>query len=86
MQLTNIKSLLEKYRNALATEEDRQEKILTILNTYANGSLTKNGFVIGRGIIKLYVNAVVKNELFMRKKEILEKLHGGGRTDIYDIQ
>ena len=86
MQLSNIKEFLAKYQERLTHEEDRQEIIFNTLNFFVHGAIKKDSFSAEKGVLKIHANPVIKNELFIYKENILQRLHEGGRTDILEIQ
>lgn len=86
MQLSNIKEFLAKYQEKLTTEEEKQSVILSTLNEIVHGAISKKQCVVAKGIIKLSVSPVIKNEIFMHKEKILLSIREKGRNDIFDIQ
>jgi len=85
MQLSSIKSFLEKYSARLDTEDEKKEKIIQIFLTVARVQITPQMIVVENGILKINTSSVVKNELFIYKEKLLSALHESGRTDIFEI-
>ena len=86
MQLSNIAQFLEIYKKKLSSEDDKRAVLLKIISEETGIPLDEKVLSVERGHIKIKASPVLKNELFLHKIRILQKIHDAGRTDIHDIQ
>lgn len=85
MQLFSIKEYLEKYQKKLSHEDDKRSVLLNIIDSETGIQLNDKTITIVKGVITIKASAVVKNELFLHKAQILKKISESGRSDIFDI-
>lgn len=85
MQLFSIKEYLEKYKKKLSHEDDKRDSLLNIINGETGILLDEKTMTIVKGVITIKASAVVKNELFLHKAQIIKQIRESGRGDIIDI-
>jgi hypothetical protein len=72
--MIEIKDLLSKFHNALLGEEIKKETIRNILSEAINFEIKKEDIKIKNGVIYLNIKPIYKNEIYLRKDQILSEL------------
>lgn len=86
MELSNIAQFLEIYKKKLSLEGDKREELIRVIFDSTGIKVEESQMTITKGVIQIKMTPIVKNELFLHKAKILEKIKASGRTDIHDIQ
>jgi hypothetical protein len=84
MDYSRITDLLGKFSEILKDSEGKKEVIESVLQKWVKNKIPKERYKIQKSILVFTVSPLVKNELYMHKKEILEELNllGFRLTDI----
>jgi hypothetical protein len=78
MDYSRITELLGKFSDILKDSEGKKEVIGTILNKYLPHPLSKEKYTIKNDVLMVNASPLVKNELFIHSKKILEDLEKEG--------
>ncbi len=74
--MNNILDSLNKFKELLNAPKIKKQKILEIINKESNLNLTEENITIDKRIIYIKGSPILKNNIFMKKKGILESLKG----------
>jgi len=85
MQLSSIKEYLEKYQKKLSHEDDKRSLLISIIHNETGIQLDEKTMTITKGTLMIKTSPVLKNELFLHKTQILQRIRESGRGDIFDI-
>lgn len=85
MQLSSIREYLEKYQKKLSHEDEKRSLLISIIHDETGIQLDEKTMTITKGILTIKTSPVLKNELFLHKTQILQKIRENGRGDIFDI-
>jgi hypothetical protein len=72
--MIEIKDLLEKFGNILLKEELKKEAVREVIAKAINFPIKKEDIKIKKGIIYLNIKPIYKNEIFLKKDQILKEL------------
>ena len=72
--MDKISSFLKKYRRFLKSDKEAKQFVLESLKTFSM-NIPEDSLRVKDGILYFKVSPVLKNELFIRKKDILESLN-----------
>lgn len=86
MDIRSIGELLAKYRTRFTDADERKKIIQETLSGVVRTDITDRDIVITKDSIVLKISSANKNEIFMRKKEILADLKAKGVSGIHDIR
>lgn len=71
MDYQSIGSLFEKVKKLLGASQEQKETTQTLITKYIGYSIPLNQFEIKNSILKINSSPVIRNEIFMRKNQIL---------------
>jgi len=86
MELSNIQDFLAKYRTLLSAQDGNRKDICRIIGEASGITLSEKDITVRKGEIVIQGDSVMKNELFLHKKHILEALNKNSITNIFDIR
>lgn len=72
--MQDIKDLLSSFKEVLLGEENRKEKIISIIESITKIKIKSTDFEIKNSIIFLNIKPVFKNEIFLKKELILKEI------------
>ena len=73
--MIEIKDLLLKFQNTLLGEEIKKETIRSVISGAINFQIKKEDIEIKKGVLYLNIKPIYKNEIFLKKDEIMSKLN-----------
>lgn len=79
----NISSYLDKCKTLLAGQEASKEYIQSIIKEICHIDIEKNIISIKNGAIYITAQPIIKNEIFLKKTLLLEKLKEKNITQIH---
>jgi hypothetical protein len=85
MQLSSIKKFLDVYRKNIDTEDAKRSAILRILKEEIGVDISEKSLTITKGVLKIKTNAVIRNEIFLRKEKLLGRFKKNNELGVYDI-
>ena len=85
MEMKGISEYLQKYRLKLYGAEDKRKEVIEVISRVCGFIISGDMITINKGVVTVKGNTMIKNELFMRKQQILTEIRMIGRKDIYDI-
>lgn len=86
MELSNIQDFLAKYRVLLTAQDGNRKDICRLIKESSGILLSEKDITVRKGEVVVQGDSVMKNELFLHKKHILEALNKNGITNIFDIR
>jgi uncharacterized protein YacL (UPF0231 family) len=86
MELSNIQDFLTKYRTLLTAQDDRRKDICRIIGEASGIIISEKEITVRKGELCIQGDSVMKNEIFLHKKHILDALNKNGITNIFDIR
>ncbi len=72
--MIEIKDLLLQFQNLLVSEEVKKESIRNIISKVVGVQISSEDIKIKNNTIYLNIKPVYKNELFLKREQILKKL------------
>ena len=72
--MIEIKDLLLKFGNIILKEETKKDLIRTTISEAINYDINSEDIKIKKGVIYLNIKPIYKNEIFLKKEEIFNKL------------
>lgn len=85
MQLSNIQQFLETYRKQINKEDHKRNTIINIFYEETGVKIDEKALVIKKGIVSIKTNAIIKNEIFLRKAKIIARLQADKTLEVYDV-
>jgi hypothetical protein len=85
MELFNIQKFLEVYKDKLFSEDENRQLLVSIIKKHAGVSVPFNAITIKKNVMTIAASPIVRNELYLHKREILEAFKANGRGDICDL-
>lgn len=86
MSLTPLNSFFERFKHITPPDETIRKCVCEfVLCTYKK-EITLKQVVVKNNIVFMQVNPVLKNEIFMRKKEIIEYIQQKTNKTVSDIK
>jgi hypothetical protein len=82
----NIDKYLKRFSRNLNSLEFEKDKILEILKKHTNITLDKNDIEIKNYKIVVNTNMVGKNQIFIKKRSILDEINSNIETKVVDIK
>lgn len=71
---SNIKQLLESFRESLFKEEDFRDSVIDILKEKISVSLERKCVIFRNNIISIQTDSYIKTEIFLKKDDILKHI------------
>ncbi|MDO8520777.1 MAG: hypothetical protein Q7S52_01550 [bacterium] len=86
MEFAHIKGLLDGYKKFLLRDEEKRKKIRTVIFEVSGLSIADNAISIKNGELRIAENSTIKNELFLYKEKIFDRLQKNGLNDITEMR
>jgi len=74
MDYNHITSFLDKFKKIIFQKEENKELVVGVISKEISFEIKKDSVKIKNGIIYIKESPIVRNEIMMRKKQILNKL------------
>lgn len=72
--MLNIGNFLEKFKNIAAPDKFVKGVLIAVINDAAGVGIEKDDIDVRNGTIFLSIDPIIKNEIFLKKNEIMENL------------
>ncbi len=83
--MKEISNFFDKFKNNALKELNKRDSIVSIINKYTKAGIEIKDIVIKNSVITVKANSSLKNEIFLKKKTIIEKLKSDISLTIIDI-
>lgn len=70
----NISNFLEKFKNITPPDKFVKDVLISVVKEVANIDIEKDNIDVRNGTIFISVDPIIKNEIFLRKSEIMQNL------------
>jgi hypothetical protein len=84
--MKEISNFFDKFRNVAIKELGKREGIVNVVNKYTNAGIDIKDINIKNSVLTIKANSSLKNEIFLKKKMIIDKLHKDLGLVIVDIR
>ena len=82
----NIGNFFEKFKRIYKDESDKKEKVISLIREITNITLDLSKITIKDGVLQIKASPIIRNEINMKKPDILKGLSQVGLGDIEDIR
>lgn len=72
--MLNIGNFLEKFKNIVAPDKFVKDVLIAVIGDVAGVGVEKDDIGVRNGTIFLSIDPIIKNEIFLKKNEIMENL------------
>lgn len=70
----NIGNFLEKFRNITPPDKFVKDVLIDVVKETANIDIEKENLDVRNGVIFISIDSIIKNEIFLKKAEIMKNL------------
>ncbi len=86
MHISSISDLLAKYKKQLDAHDVEYDDIAAIISEVLRVTVSKEHCALSRGVLTIKGSMVLKNELHMRKDEVIGVLRSRGHTSVIEVR